>query len=167
MKYTIKDYEDIRKFVDAMTEEELLISVTCPNVSPERPGMYHGIPAVFFHTQELKEAGMKAIEGDEHQPLVVEDMESMFVPMRACANSGDETLAYAMAKCKAHNGVARGFHWGLGPCVDLTGNPNCPVVNKLRNTVYKGYAGKRHHSHSKAFPRRRLLRVRPAPYRSC
>lgn len=129
MKYTIKDYKDIRAFVDNMTEEELLVSVTCPNISPERPGMYHGVPAVFFHTQELKEAGMKVIEGDEHQPLVVEDMESMFVPMRACANSGDESLAYEMGKCKALDGVHRGFHWGLGPCVDLTGNPNCPVVN--------------------------------------
>ena len=129
MKYTIKDYEDIRAWVNEMTEEELLISVACPNVSPERPGMYHGVASVFFHTKELRDAGMEEVKNDAHKPLVVEDMESMFVPMRACANSGDETLAYQMGKCKAIDAVERGYHWGLGPCVDITGNVNCPVVN--------------------------------------
>ena len=51
MKYLIKDYEDIKKRVEAMTEQELLTCVTCPNVSPERPGVYHGTASVFFHTK--------------------------------------------------------------------------------------------------------------------
>ncbi len=129
MKYRIKDYEDIRAWVDSMSVDELLTSVTCPNIAPERPGMYHGVASVFFHTDELRKAGMEYIKDDEHQPLVVEDMESMFVSMRACANGGDESLAYEMGKCKAIEARGRGFQWGLGPCVDLTGNTNCPVVN--------------------------------------
>lgn len=137
MKYLIKDYEDIKKRVEAMTEQELLTCVTCPDVSPERPDVYHGTASVFFHNKELLDKGMKELEGDEFMPLVVADMESMFVSMRACANSGDETLAYQMGKYKAVEAVEQGYHWGLGPCVDITGNPNCPVVGNRtpgRNT---------------------------------
>ena len=129
MKYKIKDYEEIRSWVNSMTEEELLVSVTCPNVSPERPGMYHGVASIFFHTKELRDAGMKEVKNDAHQPLVVEDMESMYVSMRACANGGDSSLAYEMGKAKAIDAVGRGYQWGLGPCVDITGNVNSPVVN--------------------------------------
>jgi len=128
MKYRVKDYEDIRAWVDNMTEEELLTSVTCPNVSPEKPDIYHGVSAIFFHTNKLLKAGMDKFAEDEKKPLIVADMEGKFVSMRACANSGDDTLAYEMGKYKAGEARIEGYHWGLGPCVDITGNPDCPIV---------------------------------------
>ena len=128
MKYKIKDYKEIREWVESMTEEELLTSVTCPDISPERPDVYHGVSAIFFHKVELLKAGKEELAKDKIKPLVVADMEYKFVPLRACANSRDETLAYEMGKSKAGEARLEGYHWGLGPCVDITGNPDCPVV---------------------------------------
>ena len=55
MKYKVKDYADIRERVNGMSEEELLLSVTCPNMSHDQHVVFPNVPAVFFHTDALLE----------------------------------------------------------------------------------------------------------------
>lgn len=128
MKYRIKDYEDIRIMVDNMTVDELILSVVCPEIAPDKPTYYPNTPAVFFHTRDLLNENLEKMKSAKIHPLIVADMESMFVSMRACATAGDESLAYEMGKYKAADNVKLGYHWGLGPCIDLTGNPDNPIV---------------------------------------
>lgn len=128
MKYRIKDYADIRTMVDNMSVDELILSVLCPEIAPDKPTFYPNTPAVFFHTRDLLNENLEKMKSSRIHPLVVTDMESMFVSMRACATGGDESLAYEMGKYKAADNMTKGYHWGLGPCVDITGNPDCPIV---------------------------------------
>ena len=129
MKYKVKDYEDIRQWVDGMTEEELLLSVTCPNMSHDQHVVYPGTSAVFFHTPALLEEHIEEYRAKcKVHPLIVADMEGAYVPMRATANSGEPKLAYEVGKHIGAQNAPLGFHWGLGPCVDITGNPDCPIV---------------------------------------
>lgn len=77
-------------------------------------------------------------ENREDRALIASDMEYgpgnaivgavEFPSMRATAEAGDVELAYQMGVCAAKEAINAGYHWTFGPCVDIIGNINNPIV---------------------------------------
>lgn len=147
MKYRIKDYPHLQQAVEQMSVEELLRAVICPNLSyGDVPP--HATPAMFLHTttSERAEVMSRQINGQGiHPTLIVADMEFgaggavegavKFPSMRAAAVAGDAKLAYKMGEAAAREARNAGYHWTFGPCVDIVGNKDNPIVG-MRTAGY-------------------------------
>ncbi len=139
-KYKIKEYPDLLCEVDRMSVEELLRCVICPDLHyGDLPP--HATPAMFLHTTTSEKAAVMSerINGQCGRPsLIVADMEYgagnavegavKFPSMRAAAVAGDERLAYQMGEYAAKEAINAGYHWTFGPCVDIVGNKENPIV---------------------------------------
>ncbi len=141
MKYRIKNYPDLREKVDAMSVDELLMAVVCPDIWKGRKAIRDSA-GVFIHAATSEDAAARAAEVNEGRELpavVVSDMEygpgnmilgaTSFPSMRAAAEAGDEELAYQMGAIAAKEARAAGYHWTFGPLVDILGNHFDPIVN--------------------------------------
>ncbi len=140
MKYKIKDYPHLKKKVEQMDLETLLRSVICPNISVGDP-LPAKTSAVFIHpttSQKARETAA-AINSHRKEPaLIVSDMEYgagtairdavLFPSMRAAKEAGDRNLAYQMGVIAATEAINAGYHWTFGPCVDILGNRENPIV---------------------------------------
>lgn len=139
-KYKIKEYPDVLYEVNQMSIEELLRCVICPDL---QYGMVpdHITPATFLHTTTSKKAAEMSVKinGQAARPsLIVADMEYgagnavegavKFPSMRAAAVTGEEQLAYKMGEYAAKEAINAGYHWTFGPCVDIVGNKENPIV---------------------------------------
>ena len=140
MKYRIKDYPEIKNAVEAMSVEQLLKSVLCPNVNAGND-VPTDTPAVFIHTTTSDmavETAEKINSGRKAPALIVSDMEygpgnaiigaTEFPSMRAAKESGDPELAYQMGVIAAKEAINSGYNWTFGPCVDIMGNKENPIV---------------------------------------
>lgn len=140
MKYRIKDYPHIKQLVDNMDIDELLKSVICPNISAGDEVPTYS-PAVFVHPTTAENALKitKEINSDRENPaLIVADMEFgagnaivgavKFPSMRAAKEAGDVNLAYRMGVIAAKEAINAGYQWTFGPCVDIMGNRENPIV---------------------------------------
>ncbi len=140
MKYRIKDYPHLRAEVEQMSVEELLRAVICPNLvyyqSPPNP-----TASVFMHptTEDNAYAAARRINGEGQRPsLIVSDMEYgaagaiegavRFPSMWAAGAAADRELSYQMGAIAAKEAVNAGYHWTFGPCVDIVGNKDNPIV---------------------------------------
>lgn len=141
MKYRIKNYPDLKQSVDAMSVDELLLAVVCPDLWKGREAI-RNTAGVFIHATTQEDAVRRAAEvnqGRELPALIVSDMEygpgkmitgtTEFPSMRAAAEAGDEELAYRMGAIAATEARAAGYHWTFGPLVDILGNHMNPIVN--------------------------------------
>ncbi len=142
MKYTLKEYPDLQKKVDAMTIDELLLSVICPNINVGINTPPRNTTSVFVHPTEKKMAISVAKEindGRDVPALIVSDMEYgaggaisgavEFPSMMAACVAGDERLAYEMGAVAAREAIEAGYHWTFGPCVDILMNHASPIVS--------------------------------------
>ena len=140
MKYKIKDYPQLKKRIASMTIEELLKTVICPYAEQGKP-VPRGTSAVFVHpttTDNARKTADMINENREDRALIASDMEYgpgnaivgavEFPSMRAAAQAGDVELAYQMGVCAAKEAINAGYHWTFGPCVDIIGNINNPIV---------------------------------------
>lgn len=139
-KYRIKEYPDLLSEVNRMSVEELLRCVICPDLQyGDMPP--HATPAMFLHTTTSEKAAVMSekINGQgSRSTLLVADMEYgagnavegavKFPSMRAAAVAGDEKLAYKMGEFAAKEARNAGYHWTFGPCVDMVGNKENPIV---------------------------------------
>ncbi len=142
MKYRIKDYPEIREKIEKMSVEELLSSVVVPHLTPKDGQCFRDTPGVFVFTAEAEdciECASMLNEGREDRALIVSDMEYgagcalkgavHFPSMRAAVVAGDPELAYKMGEHAAKELRGAGYHWTFGPCVDITGYSECPIVS--------------------------------------
>ncbi len=140
MKYALKNYPALRKTVEAMRVEELLLAVICPDMAPGR-AITRRTGSVFIHPMTYEAAldtARQINENRETPALIVSDMECcagnaiegavMLPSMRALAEAGDERLAYQMGRFAALEGINAGYRWTFGPCVDILMNPLTPVL---------------------------------------
>lgn len=142
MKYKIKDYPEVKAKVDNMSVEELLSSVVVPHLTPKDGQCFRDTPGVFVFTAEAADCVETAAminDGREDKALIVSDMEYgagcalkgavHFPSLRAAVEAGDPSLAYKMGEYAAKEVRRAGYHWTFGPCVDITGNADCPIVS--------------------------------------
>lgn len=142
MKYTIRQSPAVREIVEAMSVEELLAAVTCPNVSDDLPGIYRNTAAVFLHSAPddiIRKRIGDINDGRSNPAIIMTDIESgvggivesgtLFPSMMACAKAGAEELAYEMGKISALEASRAGYGWGLGPVVDIMGDIDNPITS--------------------------------------
>ncbi len=142
MKYRIKEYADLKRKVEAMSIEELLNCVICPDYPLNKKVPARNTTAVMFHACDMDKAKAASVKLNDHRQeraLVVADLEYgagkavvgavEFPSMRAAAEAGDEQLAYDMGRFAAAEARLAGYHWTFGPCVDILGNRRNPIVS--------------------------------------
>ncbi len=140
MKYSVRDYPHIRREVEQMDVDALLCAVICPDVPPDSGSPRNTTAALIYPTTaEKAKARAKGInDSRQRRALIVSDMEYgagctitdavSFPSMRAAAVAGDETAAYRMGEIAAKEARRAGYHWAFGPCVDIVGNSDNPIV---------------------------------------
>lgn len=137
MKYIIKQYPHIKAEIEQMDIDSLLRAVLCPDLKEGEP-LDPVTPSAFAHP--VHSEYLKSTNHQRKNPaLVVSDMEygagnvlegaTMFPSMWAAAESGDPALAYKMGEIAAKEATSVGYHWTFGPCVDIMGNKDNPIVN--------------------------------------
>lgn len=142
MKYTIRHYPEVRDAVDALSVEELIAAVTCPNVSDDLPDIYRNTATVFLHSaaDDVIQKRISDINHDRNHPaIIMTDIESgvggivdggtLFPSLMACAKAGSEKLAYEMGRISALEASRVGYGWGLGPVVDILGDIDNPITS--------------------------------------
>lgn len=141
MKYIIKEYEDLHEKVKSLSNQELLKCVVCPNITLNSDEVVKDTPCVFIHPTTIDRAKVlasKINDGRENKALIVSDMEAgagtaivgatMFPSIRAISEAGSVSLAYEMGKIAAVEARKAGYHWTFGPCVDILGNHQSPIM---------------------------------------
>ena len=140
MKYTVKRYPHIREEIERMDVDDLLRAVLCPDVPPDGDLPRNTAAALIYPTtaEKATAAASGINDGREHPALIVSDMEYgagctildavQFPSMRAAGVAGDPALAYQMGAIAAKEARAAGYHWTFGPCVDIVGNTQNPIV---------------------------------------
>ena len=142
MKFHLNEYPEYLPEIDAMSTDELLSAVLCPDIPIGKRDLTRKTQSIFFHptTVEIAVGAAKEVnDGRELPALIASDMEygpgravvgsTNFPSMRAAAESGDENLAYQMGVSAALEGRASGYHWTFAPCVDILGNRDNPIVS--------------------------------------
>ena len=140
MKYTIRYDDGIWEEIMRMDTDELLRAVLCPDVPPDSD-LPRNTPAALLYPTTAEKARTAAHginDGREHPALIVSDMEYgagctlsdavQFPSMRAASIAGDPHAAYRMGAIAAQEARAVGYHWTFGPCVDIVGNKQNPIV---------------------------------------
>nr|MBP7462361.1 hypothetical protein [Candidatus Delongbacteria bacterium] len=141
MKYRLIDDPVLKAEAEALSLEELLRCVTCPNlVADHDPSITHTL-SVFIHptTRDKAHDLITKINSGGSRTLFVTDMEcgpgtalkgtTAFPSMRAAMQSHDPKLAYQMGACAAVEGRNAGFSWTFGPCVDIAGYHDSPITS--------------------------------------
>ena len=147
MKYRIKDYPDIKEKVEAMSVDELLSKIIIPHLTPnvdycpkvEETRDNFGVFVFTSPAEDCIKMASDINEGREEKALVVSDIENgagsaliggvAFPSLRAVAEAGDPEAAYKMGEYTAKEMRLAGYHWAFGPCVDILGNKDCPVLS--------------------------------------
>lgn len=141
MKYKLKEYPELKVKVETMAVEDMLRTIICPFIWPDYPTPTK-TGAVFLHPRTVPEANAMTEEingGRENPALIVSDMECgpgnaivgavKFPSMRAVGEAGSVEDAYEMGVIAAKQAREAGYHWTLGPCVDIAFNHNSPIVS--------------------------------------
>ena len=141
MKYTVKEYPDLREKVKTMDVEQLLRCVIIPDIHSGWTPDYRNV-GVFVHvvtSQEAIDITQGAKLHADHPMLFVADLEAgagdsivgetKFPMMRAAGAADDEKLAYRMGEVCAAEGRKVGFTWTFAPCVDICTNHDNPIVS--------------------------------------
>ncbi len=140
MKYTVKHDPAIREEIEQMDVDSLLRAVICPDVPPSsHPPRNTASALIYPTTAQNAKATADSINRDRQRPaLIVSDMEYgagctildgvQFPSMWAAGVAGDPQLAYQMGAIAANEAKAVGYHWTFGPCVDIVGNQENPIV---------------------------------------
>lgn len=143
MKYSIKDYADIKEKVDSMSLHELLGTVLCPNVDADVNGeLPTNTGSVMFHPAKAEVVGecIKKIKADSDTPkLFCADLEAgagystqgmtRFPSFMASGVAGGGEMAYKMGVVCANEAKSIGLNWTFSPCVDIVFNHNDPIVS--------------------------------------
>ncbi len=146
MKYRIKDYSAIQKRVEAMSTDELLLSVICPDYAlhKEKPQGFEVTAFIHPTTEESAKEEIVAVNRDrEAHTLITSDFENgpgnmisgavRFPALMALSKCGDESLAYEMGLQTGKKARSVGYQWTFSPCVDILGNRRSPIVS-IRTT---------------------------------
>lgn len=140
MKYSVKHDSRIREEIEQMDVDGLLGVILCPDVPPDSDLPRNTAAALVYPTiaEKAKQTASGINDGRERRALIVSDMEYgagctildavRFPSMWAAAVAGDESLAYQMGAIAAKEARRVGYHWAFGPCVDIVGNPENPIV---------------------------------------
>ncbi len=143
MKYTVKEYEDLRAQVDAMEVDDLLRAVICPNYNVPGADTFGGYEtAAFIHptTAEVASAEIATVNrGKRDKTIIASDLEYgtgkmikgtvAFPSLMALSACGDEKLAYEMGLLCGQKARSVGYHWTFSPCIDILENPRNPIVS--------------------------------------
>ncbi len=123
-----------------MDVDDLLRAVICPDVPPDSRLPRNTFSALIYPTTAKKaKATAEGINNDrKRRALIVSDMEYgagctvtdavHFPSMWAAGVAGDPRLAYMMGAAAAGEAARIGYHWAFGPCVDIVGNRDNPIV---------------------------------------
>jgi len=141
LKHRLIPSDRARALAASLSFRELLDQCSCPVLNVEEPRAPYGAGFIGWRTPaELRERiGQLKGVNPKIPPLVTSDMECgagrmvkgfpRFPDLMALGAAGDEALAYAVGKATAEEAVSLGYHWTLGPVVDLATNPDSPVVS--------------------------------------
>ncbi|MBQ7623739.1 MAG: hypothetical protein IJS65_00500 [Clostridia bacterium] len=142
MKFSLKQYPELRKKTLKMDIPDLLRHITCPDITAGKDEIPEGQTCFFIHPAEMEKAReiARAVnDGKKEKTLLVADMEygagnalkgaTAFPSMWAAARAKDPELAYLMGAVTAKEGLSAGYHWTFGPCVDILGNRENPIVS--------------------------------------
>lgn len=140
MKYIIKDDKEIYQKVRKMSNDELICAVTCPEYGADKLELYRNTGAVFFHPTDdetLKKRVKDVNENRDLPALLAIDVEAgagflesrtKIPSMWACGCTNSEETAYKLGEITAVESTKFGLQWGFGPCVDILGNTDNPVI---------------------------------------
>ncbi len=140
MKYAVKHYPHILREIEQMDVDNLLRAVICPDVPPDSELPRHTTSALVYPTtaEKARKTANGINDGRQRRALIVSDMEYgagctiheavHFPSMWAAGVAGDPSLAYRMGAIAAKEAAAVGYHWTFGPCVDIVGNKENPIV---------------------------------------
>ena len=142
MRYTLKQYPELREKVLRMDIPELLRHITCPDITVGKDKIPEGQTCFYLYhteTEKAREVARAVNCGKIEKTLLVADMEygagnalkgaTVFPSMWAAARTGDADLAYRMGAITAKEGLSAGYHWTFAPCVDILGNHANPIVS--------------------------------------
>ena len=121
MRYSIKEYNDIKRRVSEMDVDELLRCVICPNYQADQTPAKN-TATFMLHPTDARSALRILSEANSDRAdkaLVTVDMEfgaggalkgaTIFPSMRAAAEAGDDRLAYDMGVTAATEAVEAGY----------------------------------------------------------
>lgn len=140
MKFRIKQYKDIKEYVQTLNLQELLNIITQPNYHADFSGKNPSRTA-FIHPNEFDKVKKVTDIFKKENPniLITTDMEAgsgtalkgttIFPSMRATKESGNPILAYLMGASAARFARLAGIHWSFAPCVDILLNHQSPITS--------------------------------------
>lgn len=139
MKFKIKEYNDLKKYVDSLSIDELLDIICQPNYNVDQK-VDNTAKTIFIHPNQFENVRDFALElkNKNHQLLVTTDMESgsgsalvgttLFPSMRAVKETDQPQLAYLMGVSAAKYAKLAGINWSFSPCVDVLFNHQSPIT---------------------------------------
>lgn len=139
MKFKIKEYVDLKEYVDTLSVDELLDIICQPNYTVDQ-NVDNKSKTVFIHPNEFEKVKTLATKfrKENEQLLITTDMEAgsgtalvgttCFPSMRAVKETKDPKLAYWMGVSAAKYAKLAGINWSFAPCVDVLFNHQSPIT---------------------------------------
>jgi len=139
MKYVIRPSARARDLVSKMTFREALAQVSCPLLHHPLGDPFGGahMPWATPEVMASRAAQMKA--QCPIPPLFTADLEcgpgtvirgfTKFPDLMALGSCDDEKLAYETGRITALEGLSVGVHWTFAPVVDVSVEPDSPVLS--------------------------------------
>ncbi len=142
MKFQLNNYKDLAEKTAKMSIKELLMAVSCPQVSVGGQEVRKGYPMLFLHggdKEKLVDFLRKYNNDNELPAMICSDTEcgagamirgaTCFPAMMALGKIGDEELAYKVGRLTAKESLDVGYRWSLSPCVDIVLNDESPAAS--------------------------------------
>lgn len=142
MKFVLKDYEEIRQRVEAMSIKQLLKAVACPQTQADNLQFEKDFAGVYIHPakkEQVNEFVACCNSDDVPTTLICSDTEcgagdmilgcTKFSTMMGLGTVGDAELAYKVGRVAAKECVEAGYRWSLSPCVDILINDGSPMAS--------------------------------------
>lgn len=140
MKFKIKEYKDLKQYVDTLSLDELLDIICQPNYTVDQT-INNSSKTAFIHPSTFEKVTTLAtkLKNENEQILITTDMESgsgtalvgttLFPSMRAVKETGDPQLAYFMGVSAAKYAKLAGINWSFAPCVDVLLHHQSPITS--------------------------------------
>lgn len=142
-RFILKITDSARRLVAEMSLRELLLQVTVPALVHLENGPEASYGGLFLHRMVASERRRVVAQLQSHcaiPPFLVADIEYgpnqppeglgiEFPPLMSHGVVHDPDLTFRLARASGRIARSQGFHWALGPCVDLAGHPDSPMVS--------------------------------------
>lgn len=141
MKFRIKEYLELKKYVETLSVDELLDIICQPNYTVDQNIDNNLAQTVFIHPNEFEKVKtlVTKFRKENRQLLITTDMEAgsgtalvgttNFPSMRAVKETGNPELAYLMGLSAAKYAKLAGINWSFAPCVDVLFNHQSPITS--------------------------------------